>query len=270
MRKTISLIALFSFVLLLVTSVVLYIMPHGRVAYWANWTLFGLPKTTWDELHLSLGTLFVVVGLWHTVLNWAAIGTYLKRSREGVRSLAGVTALLVTLLVVAGTFLHWPPMSWILDLNSAVKNQGAATYGEPPYGHAELSSLSMLIRNTGLDTDDVKARLTEKNIVVMSPEQTVLEIADKNGLTPQQLFILMQPELKTGEFPPMPKLPPSGLGRKTLDTICGTYGLDCAALVEELKGQGFEASAEMTVKEVAASQEKNPIAVYELIYTFSQ
>ncbi|MCD6526056.1 MAG: DUF4405 domain-containing protein [Desulfuromonas sp.] len=33
MRKSISLLALFSFILLLVTSVVLYIVPQGRVAY---------------------------------------------------------------------------------------------------------------------------------------------------------------------------------------------------------------------------------------------
>jgi hypothetical protein len=269
-RKTISLIALFSFVLLLVTSVVLYIMPHGRVAYWANWKLLGLPKTTWDELHLTLGVLFAIASLWHTVLNWSAIVSYLKRSREGARSAAGGIAAVITLVVVAGTFLHWPPMSWVLDLNTLVKDKATATYGNPPYGHAELSSLAMMIRNTGLDAQAVSARLAAKKIVVVSMEQTVQEIAQNNGLTPQQLFILMQPELQTGEFPAMPKLPPSGLGRKTLDTICGTYGLECAALVEALKEQGFEASAEMTVKEVAASQGKNPIAVYELIYAFSQ
>lgn len=270
MRKTISLIALFCFILLLVTSVVLYIMPHGRVAYWANWKLLGLPKTTWDELHITLGALFVVVGLWHTILNWSAIVSYLKRTREGIRSSAGMAALFITLLVVVGTFLHLPPMSWLLDLNTFVKNQASATYGEPPYGHAELSSLAMLIRNTGLDVQAVEKRLANKNIVLESLEQPVLQIAENNGLTPQQLFILMQPELTAGEFPAMPKLPPSGLGRKTLHTICTTYGLDCVALVEALKEQGFEASAEMTVKEVAAAQGENPIAVYELIYAFSQ
>nr|WP_320113960.1 DUF4405 domain-containing protein [uncultured Desulfuromonas sp.] len=270
MRKTISLIALFSFVLLLVTSVVLYIMPHGRVAYWANWHLLGLSKTTWDELHITLGTLFIVVGVWHTILNWSAIVSYLKRTREGVRSKAGVTATVVTVLVVVGTFLHLPPMSWLLDLNTFVKNQASATYGEPPYGHAELSSLAMLIRNTGLDAQLVQKRLAEKNIVVTSLEQPVEELANNNGLTPQQLFILMQPELAEGEFPSMPKLPPSGIGRKTLESICTTYGLDCAALVDALKAQGWQAAPSMTIKEVAASQGKNPIAVYELIYAFSQ
>jgi hypothetical protein len=37
LRKITSLTALLSFVLMLVTSIILYIVPQGRVAYWADW-----------------------------------------------------------------------------------------------------------------------------------------------------------------------------------------------------------------------------------------
>lgn len=37
MRKTTSLTMLLSFILLLVTPIILYIIPHGRVAYWSDW-----------------------------------------------------------------------------------------------------------------------------------------------------------------------------------------------------------------------------------------
>ena len=42
MRKITSLTALISFVLLLVTSIILYILPSGRVAYWAGYRLWSL------------------------------------------------------------------------------------------------------------------------------------------------------------------------------------------------------------------------------------
>lgn len=42
LRRLTSLTALTSFVLLLVTSVVVYLAPQGRVAYWADWRLWGL------------------------------------------------------------------------------------------------------------------------------------------------------------------------------------------------------------------------------------
>jgi len=41
-RKITSLTALVSFVLEVITSVILYIVPQGRVAYWADWHLWGL------------------------------------------------------------------------------------------------------------------------------------------------------------------------------------------------------------------------------------
>ncbi|MFP7753178.1 DUF4405 domain-containing protein [Thermodesulfobacteriota bacterium B35] len=44
-RRITSMTMLVSFVLLSVTSIVLYIVPHGRVAYWADWHLWGLSKT---------------------------------------------------------------------------------------------------------------------------------------------------------------------------------------------------------------------------------
>ena len=43
-RKTISLTALLSFILLMLTSIILYIIPAGRVAYWADYHLGGSPK----------------------------------------------------------------------------------------------------------------------------------------------------------------------------------------------------------------------------------
>lgn len=47
MRKITSLTGLLSFLITLLTSVILYVVPEGRVAYWADWHLLGLTKTQW-------------------------------------------------------------------------------------------------------------------------------------------------------------------------------------------------------------------------------
>ena len=39
--KITSLTAFLSFIFLLITSIVLYVVPHGRVAYWSDWRLWG-------------------------------------------------------------------------------------------------------------------------------------------------------------------------------------------------------------------------------------
>lgn len=265
MRKTISLIALFSFCLLLLTSVVLYIVPQGRVAYWANWQLWGLSKTSWSELHINLGLLFVIVGIWHTLLNWSALMNYLRRARQGVCSVHGALAVVVTLGVTLGTLFHLPPLDWVLKANTALKNRAALKYGEPPYGHAELSSLKMLVRNTGLSLDEVLMRAAQAKLTGVAPDRSVEQIAADNQLSPQQLFELIQPRLAAGEFPALPSLPPAGLGRNSLAQICATYGLDCSVLSRQLAEHGLEVTAEMTLKQIAADHDKNPIEVYELI-----
>jgi hypothetical protein len=43
-RKITSLTALASFLLLILNSVVLYIVPHGRIAYWSDWLYVGADK----------------------------------------------------------------------------------------------------------------------------------------------------------------------------------------------------------------------------------
>ncbi len=62
MRKVTALTLAISGLIELITSVVLYILPSGRVAYWSNYQLFGLSKTEWGNIHITVGTLFVVMG----------------------------------------------------------------------------------------------------------------------------------------------------------------------------------------------------------------
>ncbi|MDP4856108.1 MAG: DUF4405 domain-containing protein, partial [Desulfobacterales bacterium] len=76
LRKIVSLTALLSSLLLLVTSIVLYIVPQGRVAYWADWRLLGLTKTEWTNIHVNFGLLFFVSALLHVYYNWKPIVSY--------------------------------------------------------------------------------------------------------------------------------------------------------------------------------------------------
>jgi hypothetical protein len=65
-RKVTSLTAALAFILMVLTSIVLYIVPQGRVAYWADWRLLGLTKTDWGNININLGLLFLITAPW----NW--------------------------------------------------------------------------------------------------------------------------------------------------------------------------------------------------------
>ena len=111
MRKATSLTLLISFIPLILTSVILYIAPEGRVAYWADWHLLGLSKTQWSDIHINLGFLFLAAGLIHLWLNWRPILAYLKNKAKElvVFTPAMWVALLLNLVFLVGTLAYILP-----------------------------------------------------------------------------------------------------------------------------------------------------------------
>jgi hypothetical protein len=83
LRRIVSLTSLLVFLLLLVTGVVLFIVPQGRVAYWSEWRLWGLGKESWAAVHVLTSLLFLFAGITHLALNLKPLLSYLRaRSRS--------------------------------------------------------------------------------------------------------------------------------------------------------------------------------------------
>lgn len=109
-RKITSLTSFFSFIFIILTSIVLYFVPQGRVAYWADWTLLGLSKEQWGDIHICIGVLFLVVSILHIWLNWKPILAYLKQKSGAANfsSPAFFISLIITLFVAIGTIAGLP------------------------------------------------------------------------------------------------------------------------------------------------------------------
>lgn len=186
---------LISFVFCVLTSVILYIVPHGRVAYWSDWQLWGLSKTQWSELHLNLGLLLLLAGFLHLYYNWNPLIAYLKTKAKQLKvvTVNFNIALLLTLIVGLGTYFQIPPMSTIINIGGSIKDSAGIKYGEPPYGHAELSSLEMFARKVDLDLAKSKELLRQANMRFDNEKQTILAIAKANNLTPKELYEIIKP-----------------------------------------------------------------------------
>jgi hypothetical protein len=252
LRKIVSLNMVMSFVLLLATSVVLYIEPEGRVAYWSEWTLLGLSKTQWGNLHIVLGVMFVLGGFVHIYLNWKPILNYMRNRAREFRMFTAEfnVALVITVLFGLGTYFALPPFQWILDLSESIKESASREYGEPPYGHAELTGLSLLARRVDLDPEECLARLRAAGIQVKSPNQPVIEVAHANGLTPKLVYEAMQPPASEGPRP-LSEEPPMGIGRQTLGQISATYGLELEELLRFFRERGLAPRKESTLRQLA-------------------
>jgi hypothetical protein len=271
MRKITSLTLVLAFVLLVLTSVVLYIVPEGRVAYWSDWHWLGLSKTQWGDIHINSGFLFLAAGLLHLGYNWKTMVAYLKNRTREVRIFtpAFTVALVVNLVVLGGTLLHLPPFSSILEFGHSFKEAAAVKYGEPPYGHAELSSLALFAKRTGLELASIKTGLNKAGIRFTGEDQTLLAIAQANQITPKAVYDALQMGATNKDAyktSPLPDQPFPGMGRMPLKELCTQYGLNQQRIISALAAKGITADTEKSLKEIAGEHGTDPHALFALIH----
>ena len=173
-----------AFFLMLLTSIFLYIVPQGRVAYWADWHLWGLTKTDWGNIHINMGLLFLIALFLHIYYNWKPFISYLKNKAKEIKVFTREfnIALIIVIVFTAGTYFLLPPFSWVMTLNDHFKDIGIEKYGEPPYGHAELSSLKTFTKKMNLDLDSSMELLDKAGYTVENSDITLEAISKKTSI----------------------------------------------------------------------------------------
>lgn len=268
-RRVVSLSLLLAIAMMLTTSIVLYIVPQGRVAYWSNWQLWGLSKTQWGNLHTNSGLLMLIAAFFHVYFNWRPITSYMKnKTREFKLFTPNFNAALgVTAVVAALTLWEVPPMSWIQTGGESIKDAAALKLGEPPYGHAEESGFRVFVRNTGLDKDEALANLAAIGVRVDDPDVLIADLAQAANLSPHALFEVMQgPENERSDAPQaIPTSMPMGSGRLTLAGFCEKYNRDLAGAVRILEAKGLVIEPQDTLRDIAAANEMEPLDLLDVL-----
>jgi hypothetical protein len=266
---------LLSAFVLIINSLVLYVVPEGRVAYWANWTFWGLSKNQWGEQHTTIGFLFILASVVHIYYNWKPIVAYMKNKAREIKIFTGSfnVGLTLTLIFVVGTYFQLPPMSTILEISDNFKVSASKKYGEPPYGHAELSSLKMLASKENLDLQKSMNLLQSAGIGFVDEKQTIKEIAKQNNTTPQQIYLVIKAASPTPAVPAdglngpeaFLNAPKTGWGRRKIGDICEEYQLNLEKVLNGLAAAGIKADREDNLKQIAEANNTSPLQVYEMM-----
>lgn len=269
MRRITSLTGLVSFVIIVLTSVVLYIAPHGRVAYWADWHFWGLTKVQWTDVHLNVGILFLLALFLHIYYNWKPIMAYLKNKARQMKFFTADMnmALALTVVFTVGTLALVPPFSSVLEFSEAIKEAAGEKYGEPPWGHAELSPIGSFARKMGWNPEEAISLLKASGYEVSGPQMTVGEIAAAKGVPPQTVYLLMKGQLEAPAAPKgtLPDSPPAGFGQRSLEEIAATYQVPLQPMVDALKAKGVEVDTGKGLKNLAADANMSPYDLFDII-----
>ncbi len=269
LRRIVSLTLFLAIAMMLTSSIILYIVPHGRVAYWASWKLWGLSKTQWGNLHMNAGLLMLIAASFHVYYNWRPVTSYMKNKARDFKLFTPNfnAALAVTAVVATLTLLEVPPMVWVQDLGESIKDDGTETYGEPPYGHAEESGLRTFLRNVGLDSEEARTNLAAAGIQISDPDVIIADLAHDNNLSPQALFEIMKgPEVQGATDPKaIPTTMPMGTGKLTFEAFCHQYNRDVAEAVTILEAAGVKVDPGHSLKDIAADNEMEALDLLDLL-----
>jgi len=200
-RGFVSFTLALSFIILSLSGVVLYIMPHGRGAYWINWKIAGLSKDNWDAVHTIVGFVFMLTVFIHFLYNWTTFVNYLKsKVRKGIRLKKELAAALIfSGIIIVGTVGGIPPFSNIMDIGESIKESWGTDIERAPVPHAELMTLENFIQNLGLSSEKVVNNLENYGIKIESTDETMQSIARRYNISPQELYRIIQPRRGGGE-----------------------------------------------------------------------
>ncbi|WP_237155526.1 DUF4405 domain-containing protein [Oryzibacter oryziterrae] len=268
------------FVVMSVTGVMLFTIPEGRVANWVDWSMVGLTKGQWGDIHLTSSLFFIVIGLLHLWYNWRQFMAYLRsrfQQRVKIRP-EGPAAAAFMAVLVACTLYEVPPFTYVLDLSSAIKASWSVDPAmEPPFGHAEEVTLKTLALRTATTPAEIIGALRDAGWTVVGEQQTVRQVADANSTSPAELWVDVQtaipavrpeaidataawtPEAVEARFEGM------GYGGKYVSEAAKDLGLPEETVLGKLAAVDPSASASDKLKDVAERAKTTPTELLKLI-----
>ncbi len=205
MRRITSLTLGFSFLIMGFTGIVLYIVPHGRIARWLDWHLFGLDKTQYQALHTTSMIVFLAFGILHIYYNWKPIVNYMKDSTQKISFTKKefLTALFLNLFFVVGTLFQIQPFKGFLDLGENIKSSWAErsistskVNGNeekimPPPERLNRRTLQELNDMGNIDLNKAVKILEARGLDNIGPETRIKEISEQLNMDKTEVYKLL-------------------------------------------------------------------------------
>jgi hypothetical protein len=274
-RGLTSLIVVTSFLIMTITGIVLYFAPHGRVAYWIIWRFAWLTKTDWGNIHIISSIVFAIAGGFHIYFNWRAIINYFSGKIESTlkykKELAA--SMLLSIFIIVGSINPMPPFNYVLDFGEYLKGIWVESKEyEPPYGHAEESSLKTFSKKMDIDLEMAVRELKARGMVLYSVKDKLMDIAINNNMTPMDVFIIIKKYEKKADDKEgytsegvEEKFEGTGIGNKPLSWITEDVGVPLELAKARLALNSIDAADDEKIKEIASKNNTQPIEVLKVI-----
>jgi hypothetical protein len=262
-QRFVSLSAGLSFIVLFISSGVLYFIPDRKVTSWTDWTFLALDKQQWDNLHINLGIFFLVMMVWHIYFNWKPLSNYLKVKKElKIFTKEFNVALIWVTVFTVGTITMTFPLSILVNIGNGIKAINALDSGNPPFGYAEYSTLKDFTILNDINLESALKKLKENNVVVVSEKALLKTIAKQNGISSKDIFnIIKNKDSRVA----LPTEIPIGIAHKSLKRLATEYKINLDVFFKHLKYYTITTSSDITFKHLAKEHNLHPAQLYNML-----
>jgi len=258
-----SILMFFSFLISLISGIVLYFPPQGKIARWTHWTFWGLDKEMWGALHINSSLIFFIIAVLHLYYNWKVLWHYLKKKAELAFNLKIelLVATVFSAFIILATLYSIEPFRTIIKWNDDIKNYWAEqAQAQPPIPHAEDLTVAEFCEQLDISLEIFQQRFNQQGWKFGSPEDKIKDIAERNGISPAKIYDLLKAPGKN-----MQGQGSGGWGRKSVQQLCDELNKDVEVVLKNLAANGIIVSKDELIKNIASEHNLKPVEVVNLI-----
>jgi len=157
------------------------------------------------------GGVFIATGVLHLYYNWKPFKKYLAERAKGHIQVKQelVVSVALTGLIIGLSVLDLPPASWVFAWNAQIKRTWVSSPElEPPFGHAEESSLAGIAKRMDLELPPAMAALkAEGDRIAQVRESRHLQTLDEEGDATASSVFSLKSKRPPVHFPGLTKAP---------------------------------------------------------------
>jgi len=198
-RTFISVALLFSFIIMMISGIILYIAPEGSLSRWINWDVFSLSKKQWEQQHTVFSYLFIIFSVLHVFkINWFLLKSYFFAVKiKPVFLKEIVISIIIVALVFVGTLFDWRPFVSVVDFGNQISESHARNVHKPAVNDAEKLSLDEFANKVlGTSYSEMAKQMKVYDLNGINKDTTVLSFCKQNNITPQKFYIELKNKIR--------------------------------------------------------------------------
>ncbi len=261
-----SFVLTWTFIVISLSGLALFLSPQGRIANWVKWELLGFTKTEWGELHTVFVSVFLIAGIFHLFyFNWKAFLNYFKKKiKRGTHfRYELIISLVFCAILLGGTMWKVPVVFSVVKLGEDIKASYEVKKNEPPIPHAEDMTIEEFsTKILSLPLIEVVEQLENNGFTVSGTDQTIAEIAELHDVAPSEILSKAKGDQNTETETPSY----FGYGRKTLGQVCSELHVPMKLMMKRLNEAGItETDSNQILKKIADRHDQTSIEIIKII-----